>query len=346
MKVGIVQGVRFHPNKPYPLQQVYADYISDAVLAEELGFDFSWYGEHHGRPCCWTPSPMLVGAAVAAKTKKIRIGTSILCLPFHDPLRIAEDAAVLDIISGGRFDLGVGVGSQYEEFENFGIDPAEKNGRMWESIEFVERCFYEKGMFSHKGKYYEFNNITFTTKPVQKRVPVWAGVMGPKNVEHAAKNGYHLLAGGSKAYDEALRKYGRNPEDYGVAPMLHLAIAESTEEAWNAALDGLHYFMNFYQLRKRLDGTIPPASNEITREMIREGRMFVPGEKGACVGTPKEVLQRFLEIRDGEEGRVTHIPMQVRHPGMKTEDVHRTMKLFAKEVLPHLRKASSAKASE
>ena len=97
--------------------------------------------------------------------------------------------------------------------------------------------------------------------------------------------------------------------------------------------------MNFYALRKRLDGTFPPPSAEITREMIREGRMFVPGEKGACVGSPKDVLPRFLELRDGAEGRVTHIPMQVRHPGMKTEDVHRTMRLFAKEILPVLRKS-------
>jgi alkanesulfonate monooxygenase SsuD/methylene tetrahydromethanopterin reductase-like flavin-dependent oxidoreductase (luciferase family) len=339
MKVGIIQGVRNHPDKPYPLQQVYADYISDAILAEELGFDFSWYGEHHGRPCQWTPSPLVVAAAVAAKTSRLRIGTSILCLPFHNPLRIAEDVAVLDIISGGRFDLGIGVGSQFEEFENFGINSAEKNGRMWESIEFIERCFYETGMFSHKGKYYEFPNITFSTKPVQARVPVWAGVMGPKNVEHAAKNGYHLLAGGSQQYDEALRNAGRNPADYFVAPMLHLAIAKTTDEAWDAALDGLHYFMNFYALRKRLDGTVPPRSAEITKEMIREGRTFVPGEKGACVGSPKDVLKRFLEIRDGAEGRVTHLPMQVRHPGMKTEDVHRTMKLFAKEILPKLRES-------
>jgi alkanesulfonate monooxygenase SsuD/methylene tetrahydromethanopterin reductase-like flavin-dependent oxidoreductase (luciferase family) len=337
MKVGIIQGVRNHPSKPYPLQQVYADYISDAVLAEELGFDFSWYGEHHGRPCQWTPSPLLVGAAVAAKTKRIRIGSSILCLPFHDPLRIAEDVAVLDVISGGRFDLGIGVGSQYEEFENFGIPSAEKNGRMWESIEFIERCFYGEDIFTHKGKYYEFPNITFTTKPVQKRVPVWAGVMGPKNVERAAEKGYHLLAGGSPQYDAALRRFGRNPDDYFVAPMLHLAIAETTDAAWDASLEGLHYFMNFYQLRKRLDGTIPPPSAEITREMIRAGKTFVPGERGALVGTPKEVLKRFLEIRDGVEGRVTHLPMQVRHPGMRTEDVHRTMRLFAQEILPHLR---------
>jgi alkanesulfonate monooxygenase SsuD/methylene tetrahydromethanopterin reductase-like flavin-dependent oxidoreductase (luciferase family) len=119
--------------------------------------------------------------------------------------------------------------------------------------------------------------------------------------------------------------------------MLHVAIAETTEAAWAAAIEGLHYFMNFYALRKRLDGTVPPPSAEITREMIRAGKTFVPEESGAIVGTPKEVLERFLGIRDGAEGRVTHLPLQVRHPGMKTEDVHRTMRLFAQEIMPHLR---------
>ena len=344
MKIGIVQGVRNHPDRPYPLKEVYADYISDALLAEELGFDFSWYGEHHGRPCQWTPSPLVVTAAVAAKTTRIRVGTSVLCLPFHNPLRVAEDVAVIDIISGGRFDFGFGVGSQYEEFENFGIPPNERFGRTWEAIEFIERCFYGEEIFTHKGKYYEFRNVTFTTKPVQKRIPVWAGVMGPKNIARAAEKGYHLLARGSELYYPALRQAGRNPDDYFLAPMQHVAIAETTEQAWNVSLEGLHYFMNFYTLRKRLDGTVPSSSAEISRDMIRAGRHFVPGERGAIVGTPTEVKERFLAIRDGALGRVTHLPLQVRHPGMKTEDVHRTMRLFAREIMPLLRDVPRAAA--
>ena len=109
---------------------MYADFISDAVLAEELGFTSSWYGEHHFRECQWTGSPMLVATAVAARTEHLRIGTAVTLLPFHDPIRVAEDAAITDILSGGRFDLGVGPGSQYEEFVTFGRDPAEMNQRV------------------------------------------------------------------------------------------------------------------------------------------------------------------------------------------------------------------------
>ena len=129
MEFSILNAVRNHPDRPSPLSDVYADFVGDAVLAEELGFTSSWYGEHHFRECQWTGSPMLVATAVAARTEHLRIGTAVTLLPFHDPIRVAEDAAITDILSGGRFDLGVGPGSQYEEFVTFGRDPAEMNQR-------------------------------------------------------------------------------------------------------------------------------------------------------------------------------------------------------------------------
>ena len=108
MEFALLNAVRNLPEAAYSLADVYADYISDAVLAEELGFTHSWYGEHHFRPCQWTGSPMMVATAVAARTSRIRVGSAVALLPFHDPRRVAEDAAIADILSNGRFDLGVG----------------------------------------------------------------------------------------------------------------------------------------------------------------------------------------------------------------------------------------------
>jgi alkanesulfonate monooxygenase SsuD/methylene tetrahydromethanopterin reductase-like flavin-dependent oxidoreductase (luciferase family) len=356
MKVGVINGIRNHPDRPYSLQQVYADFIDDAVYAEKLGFDFAWYGEHHFTRCQWTPSPLVVCAAVAAKTQRLRIGTSLVCLPFHNPLRVAEDVAVVDIISGGRFDFGIGVGSNWEEYHTFGIPSAERSGRTWEAAEIIERCFTHQGTFSHKGKYYEFADIAFTTKPVQNKVPFWWGGWGPKNVVRAAERGYHLLSGGSQAYDEALRQAGRNPQDFFIAPMQQVCVAETEEKAWEASLDGLHYSINFYILRKRLDGSIPPPSAEITREMLRSGDLVrkrqvttpdqlrepeapaqLIDDTTPHVGTPDQLRERFKAIRAGSIGRVTHLPLGFRHAGMKTSDVHRSMELFAKEVLPLLK---------
>lgn len=193
MDFTLLNAVRNRTENPYPLREVYADYIGDAVLGEELGFAGSWYGEHHFRECRWTGSPILVATAVASRTGHLRVGTSVALLPFHDPRRLAEDVAIADIISGGRFDFGIGPGSQYEEFRTFGIDPREMNMRMWESIDWILRAFAEEGEFSHKGRFYDIPDMTFTTKPVQDPVPVWYGGSGPRNLARAAERGSHLI---------------------------------------------------------------------------------------------------------------------------------------------------------
>jgi alkanesulfonate monooxygenase SsuD/methylene tetrahydromethanopterin reductase-like flavin-dependent oxidoreductase (luciferase family) len=167
MDFTLLNAVRNHPADPYPLPDVYADYIGDAVLAEELGFTGSWYGEHHFRDCQWSGSPILVATAVAAATQRLRVGTAVSLLPFHDPRRLAEDVATADIISRGRFDFGIGPGSQYEEFQIFGVDPAEMNGRMWESVDWIQRAFTEKDQFTHDGRYYSIPDMTFTTTRIR-----------------------------------------------------------------------------------------------------------------------------------------------------------------------------------
>jgi alkanesulfonate monooxygenase SsuD/methylene tetrahydromethanopterin reductase-like flavin-dependent oxidoreductase (luciferase family) len=334
MKFGIMNAVRLHPDKPYPIEQVYADYVGDGVRAEELGLDFSWYGEHHFRACQWTPSPFLVCAAVAAKTERLRVGTAVICLPFHNPLRVAEDAATLDALSGGRLDLGFGVGSQYEEFRSFRVNSNERVGRLWEAADLIERCFTSTQPFSHKGKYYDFPEVDFTTKPVQSRVPFWIGAMGPKNVERTAQRGWNLLSGLSTPFDAALRAKGRDPADFGVAPAQMVCVADNTEEAWQTAEDGLSYALNFYAQRRPLDGSGSPPGSEITKEMLRT---LPPDSRWSpIVGDPDQVLVEMLALCDGTAGRFTHIPMAFRHAGMTTDAVTRSMELFAQEVLPAL----------
>ena len=229
MQYALINGVRNHPDSAYALQDVYSDYISDAVLAEELGFTHTWYGEHHFRECQWTGSPMMVATAVAARTERIRVGTSVVLLPFHNPIRVAEDAAIADILSNGRFDLGVGPGSQYEEFITFGKDPAEMNQRSWEMVDWIQRAFTEPAMFSHKGRFYDIPDMTFTTKPVQSPLPMWWGGMGPKNLARAAERGMNLIAPFNAGYDAALEACGRNPTDYAVSVMVPVCVADTAD---------------------------------------------------------------------------------------------------------------------
>ena len=333
MQYALINGVRNHPDSAYDLQDVYADYISDAVLAEELGFTHTWYGEHHFRECQWTGSPMMVATAVAARTERIRIGTAVVLLPFHDPIRVAEDAAIADILSNGRFDLGVGPGSQYEEFVSFGRNPAEMNQRSWEAVDWIQRAFAEKQRFSHQGRFFDIPEMTFTTKPVQQPLPMWWGGMGPRNLAQAAERGMNLIAPFNAGYDAALQACGRNPSDYQVSVMLPVCVADTADRAWEIAGRGIEYFVNFYQMRKNLQGEPAPVEGRVTQAMLRSGNA---GFWFAAVGTPDDVIAKLRPFVDGHAGRVTQLALQMRHPGMRNEDTHRSMRMFAGEVITAL----------
>ncbi len=334
MEFALLNAVRNLPEAAYSLADVYADYISDAVLAEELAFTHSWYGEHHFRPCQWTGSPMMVATAVAARTSRIRVGSAVALLPFHDPRRVAEDAAIADILSNGRFDLGVGPGSQYEEFVSFGIDPKEMIGRSWESIDWVQRAFTETGQFSHTGRYYDIPEMTFTTKPVQSPLPVWWGGMGPQNLKRAAERGFNLIGPFNAGYDATLEAAGRNPADHKMAVMVPVCVADTTDKAWEIAGKGLEYFVNFYQMRRNLQGEMAPPEARVTIEMLRTGNA---GFWFAAVGTPDEVIAQLKPVVAGQRlGRCTQLALQMRQAGMSTKDTHDGMRLFANEVMPAL----------
>ncbi|HZX53703.1 MAG TPA: LLM class flavin-dependent oxidoreductase [Ilumatobacteraceae bacterium] len=333
MQYALISGVRNHPGAAYALPDVYADYISDAVLAEELGFSSTWYGEHHFRPCQWTGSPMLVASAIAARTERIRIGTAVVLLPFHDPIRVAEDAAIADILSNGRFDLGVGPGSQYEEFVAFGKDPSEMNQRSWEMIDWIQQAYSSTEAFSHSGRFYDIADMTFTTKPVQQPLPMWWGGMGPKNLARAAERGMNLIAPFNAGYDAALQACGRNPADYQVSVMIPVCVADTTDKAWEIAGAGLEYFVNFYQMRKDLQGKPAAEDGRVTQEMLRSGNA---GFWFAAVGTPDEVIGKLRPFVDGHLGRITQLALLMRQPGMNTADTHRSMRMFANEVIPAL----------
>ncbi len=311
MEFSLLNAVRNHPQSAYAEKDVYADYISDAVLAEEMGFVRSWYGEHHFRECQWTGSPIQVCTAVAARTERLRVGTAVALLPFHDPIRMAEDVAICDILSGGRFDFGIGPGSQFEEFRSFGIDPKTMNGRMYESIDWILEAFASKEEFSHKGKYYDIPNMTFTTKPVQDPVPVWSSSMGPKNAARSAERGFNFIGPGNFGYDAALTAAGRNPADYKIASMQVIHVSDSTDKAWEEAGAGIEYFVNFYNLRLGLDGQ-PQGNDPITQEMIRGGNA---GFWSAAVGTPDDAIKALAPFASGQLGRITEFACGFRHAG-------------------------------
>jgi alkanesulfonate monooxygenase SsuD/methylene tetrahydromethanopterin reductase-like flavin-dependent oxidoreductase (luciferase family) len=318
------------------------NWVDDAVLAEKLGFDAVYTGEHHFCFASGNSSPFLLLTNVAARTERIRVGTSVICAPFHNPLRLGEDIAALDIVSRGRFDLGIGVGSQWEEFQTFGINPKERVGRTWEIIDLLERCLHgNEESFDHHGKYYHFPGVRWIMQPVQKRIPILWGGFGPQNVARAAERGYHLIAADvTGTYERVMRENGRRASDYLIGFVHRISIAKTREEAFDAVAEPCMWTSNQYALRPDLQGNKPPESARLSVADIR--RAWESGNyRGAfsvpIAGTVEDITEHFLKLVRGEMGLITHIGVQVREPGTSTEDARRTMTLFAQEVLPVLR---------
>ena len=341
MKLVVTMGIRQLPSRPRPLQELYLEYLEESALAEQLGFDNVWASEHHFAEDSWNPSPITFLAAVAARTERVRIGTYVLLLPFHNPVRVAEDIAVLDNISCGRVDLPVGVGSAGEEFHTFGIPFNERLGRTFEALRIIERCFAGEE-FSHKGKYYEFPNVHMTTTPVQKPgPPIWVASMGEQSVAWTARRGYHLAAGagrGHAKYEELLRQYGHDRSKCQVASIpIRVHLAATREQAWDEAEAGLHQVLHFYRTRVDLQSATSAAG--VLNELPPVGTLRnVPGigHRGSpfVVGTPDEAGRALEAYRNM---RLTHLSLNFHQPGMDTNVVRRSMKMFTKELMPALR---------
>ena len=341
MQLVVTMGIRQLPSNPRPLQDLYKDHLEEAVLAEELGFSDVWASEHHFAEDAWNPSPVTFLAAVAARTERVRVGTYVLLLPFHNPVRVAEDIAVLDNISGGRVDLPVGVGSAAEEFRTFGIPFNERLGRTFEALRIIERCFAGEE-FSHKGKYYDFPNVRMTTTPVQKPgPPIWVASMGDQSVEWTARRGYHLAAGagrGHAKYEELLRQFGYDRATRQIASIpIRVHIAATREQAWAEAEAGLHQVLHFY--RTRVDPQSATSAAGVLNDFppVGEFRHVVGiGHRGSpfLVGTPDEVGRALAAYRDK---RLTHLSLNFHQPGMETSAVRRSMGMFARELMPSVK---------
>ena len=341
MQLVVTMGIRQLPSNPRPLQDLYKDHLEEAVLAEELGFNNVWASEHHFSEDAWNPSPVTFLAAVVARTERVRVGTYVLLLPFHNPVRVAEDIAVLDNISGGRVDLPVGVGSAAEEFHTFGIPFNERLGRTFEALRIIERCFAGEE-FSYKGKYYDFPNVRMTTTPVQKPgPPIWVASMGDQSVAWTARRGYHLAAGagrGHAKYEELLVQYGHDRAKCQVASIpIRVHLAATREQAWAEAEAGLHQVLHFY--RTRVDPKSATSAAGVLNDLppVGEFRHVVGiGHRGSpfLVGTPDEVGRALAAYRDK---RLTHLSLNFHQPGMETSAVRRSMGMFARELMPSVK---------
>src|SRR5438132_704262 len=184
-------------------EDVFRAELEQIEKAEDLGFDAAWLAEHHFQWYGIATDLMVIAGWVAARTQRVRIGTAIVVLPFHNPVRLAEQAATIDIMSGGRLDFGVGRGYQAAEYAGFGISMDESRARFNEGMEVVLKAWTEE-TFSYDGVYTKINEVSVLPKPVQKpHPPVYvASWMTPETIKYAAERGFPILAPAGLASDQ------------------------------------------------------------------------------------------------------------------------------------------------
>jgi probable F420-dependent oxidoreductase len=186
MRFGLYSSIA-NPPRGEHLERAVDEVIAEAELAESLGFDSCFFGEHHQDRDGFLPSPLIVATAVAARTKTLRVGTSVILLPLHHPVRIAEDVITLDLVSKGRIVLGVGIGYQADDFRAFGVPFEDRMRRFEESVEIIRLCWAGE-RFSFRGKHYTLEDVQITPRPFQKPgPPLWIGASVPAAARRAGR---------------------------------------------------------------------------------------------------------------------------------------------------------------
>jgi alkanesulfonate monooxygenase SsuD/methylene tetrahydromethanopterin reductase-like flavin-dependent oxidoreductase (luciferase family) len=340
MKFGFMQDFR-NPlpwRRPYP--ELYRALLDQIVRAEELGYDNVWLTEHHFTEDGYNPSLLPTAAAIATRTSRLRIGTFVLLLPFQHPVRVAEDATCVDIFSNGRFDLGVGQGYSYKEFNALCLRREERSARLAEGVELIRRLWTEEQV-TFSGKFTQVRDLRLEPRPVQKpHPPIWVGARAEKAIRRAARLGYHLLATGgpdpAPLYVQTLKECGRDPTDFSIGQLRFVYVAETEDKAWEDTQEHIHSMMQFYSeiLAEAKDA---PGDDQLWQFARPQDIRHSAFAEATMIGTPDQVAKKLERFR--QDFLCTHFIMGTQLPGLDPKKATRSLELFAKEIMSSFRKA-------
>lgn len=341
MKFGLAFDGATLPDSDETPRERYRDVLEILPDAEAMGYESAFFTSHHVRRDAWCPSPVVALAAVAGVTETMTLGTGILILPLYDPMKLAEDTAVLDNLSDGRFVLGVAPGYVSEEFAAHRVPREERVGRMEETLNFLETAWTEE-RFSFDGKYFDVPETLMTPKPVQDpHPPIWYGVSGPKMLERAARRGSVQMASPRHGLDEVRDQFDTYREaadrfDFEIPEtpvMRNVMVAESEERAVELAKTGIeHVYQDLYGA-KSAEGERTLTTDEGEKVEDASVAAFEAIRDRFIVGTPDQAIAQVERYRD--ELGMDHLLCWTHTPGVSGEDARRSVELFAEEVMPH-----------
>lgn len=309
-------------------ESFYEATLEQVVAAEEMGFGSAWLTEHHFCDDGYTPSPFVIAAAIGARTERMRLGTNLIILPLHDPVRVAEDAATLAILTNGRFDLGVAIGYRADEFEAFGRSLRHRPSLLEEGVEVIRRGWRGDTLNFH-GKRFDYGSLKITPQPASPP-RILVGGMAEPAIERAARIGDGFLSTGGIGHDvyvQALQRQGRSPGDGRIFAGNWAIIAE--DPAAEAERIGEHVL---YQTNQYIQwGAFGPPDQTPqfanARDAIENG-LYELWDAEQAVRQLSAMIEQYPQIED--------IHFWAQFPGEPVESGTRRMEYIAERVLPRL----------
>ncbi|MGH7906606.1 MAG: LLM class flavin-dependent oxidoreductase [Candidatus Binataceae bacterium] len=342
-------------------RQALEDALADARMADHLGFDAFWFAEHHfNGDFCMSPSPNLMLASAARVTERIRLGVAVNVLPMHHPVRVAEEGAMLDQLTNGRFMWGIGRGIVGREFAPFGIEPASSRARFNEVHDAVIHA-WTTGRLEHHGEFYDFAGATLYPSIVQKpHPPVWVAAQSPESVAWCARHDYVAMQVAEplsrgylhvERYRNAAAEAQVATKHGGIVPLRYCFVAESDAEAREKCAPYLREFWSHFVKIAAPGGEIPDkrgyeywydegdVSNYATDDYDR-----LNSDGIIICGSPDTVIKGIK--RQAEMLQTDQIMLDFWRGSLDRGERAKSMELFGKEVISAFRGAASAAAKD
>ena len=343
MKFGLFFSQQVPPASGIPWREPYEDMLKCLPVAEDLGYESCFQVSHHAQKDGLCPGPLIACAGAASVTKRMRIGTGVLLVPLYAPLKLAEDVAVLDNLSGGRFIFGVAPGYVAHEFEAHGIPREERVGRFEEALDLMTVAWTEETFF-FDGKYYKVPETRLTPKPAQSpHPPIWYGVSAKASLRRAAKrravqfmsprHGPEELVQHFEPYEEAATKEGWTIPERPIGRSVF--IAQSQSKAEEIAAPALNYlFTELYGAASAAgDRVLRSADGSIITDKDQVG--FENFKNRYIIGDPDFAIAQLELYRDAVQP--TEVVCWMHLPGVSGKDAMSSVELFAREVMPHFK---------
>ncbi|HEY1300749.1 MAG TPA: LLM class flavin-dependent oxidoreductase [Stellaceae bacterium] len=314
----------------------FRDFIDYNVEAEALGFRSTFVVEHHFTGYGQVSATINLLTWLGARTRQLRLGTAVMVLPWHNPVLLAEQAATLDLLSGGRLDFGIGKGYRYNEFKGFCVDMAEADARFDECLAVILKAWTADEPFSHRGKYWSFDEVVVEPPTAQRpHPPVWMGAGSERSIRRVAAQGYNLLLGqyaspadvarNIAVYKSEVEARGGEFDPRSVAVTRAFFVCDSAAERQMAMERRLANRLRQLKLATTPDGTVHGGPDRA------EGDPQVVNEASAMYGSPDHIAARLEELRTAGAGYVL-----VNGGGSGGGLRGRTsLRRFAREVMPH-----------